>query len=331
MLYAVCLSTAIFLVSITTVISSTITVTTINGPLIGKEITLQYDIPNRNVPVKLNRFLGIPYAKPPVGKLRFRRPIPLIGRSWPGVLNATTWPNNCVQKELLIDFYQNKNFTEDCLFLNVWSPNVNTAQKLPVLVWIHGGSFYYGGSSFDFYNGETLAAMTNSVVVTFNYRVSSLGFLTTNEDLANGNQGIWDQVEVLRWVQTNIAHFGGNRDQVTIMGESAGSQSVSLHILSPVSHSLFSKAIMMSGSALFKVVSSQKTMNAHFIAAIGQAVPECSPAKKEKIISKKVVDCLRKASPERVDQVAHLMRNKIGKFWKLVIKFYSKNSNNRLP
>ena len=140
-----------------------------NGPIVGETITAD----DR----QLSRFLGIRYAQPPVGKLRFRRPLPV--QKWTEPLQALNWPNGCIQpinhpfltltKHLII----NQNISEDCLYLNIWSPKVDEIDEdklLPVLVWIHGGGLVAGSSSFDPYNGEILSARANAVVVTINYR-----------------------------------------------------------------------------------------------------------------------------------------------------------------
>ena len=280
-------------------------VTITNGTLIGEKI----DVDANGTIFQLDRFLGIPYAKPPVGSLRFRRPV-LLGEKWSKPRQAISWPNNCVQRKMFADRYRNGNFTEDCLYLNVWSPDVKDSNLRPVLVWIHGGSFYIGGSSFDLYNGEMLSAKADAVIVTINYRVSTLGFLYSDEVTnIRGNQGMWDQAMALRWVKENIRQFGGDPDKITIMGESAGSQSVSLHILSPISRDLFANAIMMSGSALMKVVLKPEEMVKDFLFGIRQI--GCAQVADRKI-SKKVVDCLMKMDPEKLDNVTHFIRNKIG-------------------
>ena len=139
-------------------------VETKNGPVIGEKIVEQDS--------SLDRFLGIPYAKPPVGKLRFRRPVP--AEPWKQPIQATKWPNLCVQSKTpgMEVLNLNQNFTEDCLYLNIWSPDVKAEpNKLrPVLFWIHGGALIFGGSSFLLYDGRTLAKMADAVVVTINYR-----------------------------------------------------------------------------------------------------------------------------------------------------------------
>ncbi|OTF78960.1 Acetylcholinesterase-like protein, partial [Euroglyphus maynei] len=202
----------------------------------------------------LTRFLGIPYAKPPLEKLRYRRPVPI--EKWNQTIEAFQWPNNCYQKPLIIHRYHNNNFVEDCLYLNIWSPNVNVNEQnlRPVLIWIHGGAFIGGGTSNVLFDLERLAVMADAITVSINYRLSGLGFFYSDQvDEIKGNQGLWDQVMALQWVNENIRYFGGNPNAITLMGESAGSWAVSLHILSPVSRNLFHNAMMMSGAANFYV------------------------------------------------------------------------------
>ncbi len=146
-------------------------------------------------------------------------------------------------------------FSEDCLYLNVWTPAKKPDAKLPVMVWIHGGAFNFGSAAQTEYNGSNLA-QKGVVVVTFNYRLGPLGFLVhpqlASESVHNtsGNYGLLDQIAALKWVQNNIAAFGGNPDRVTIFGQSAGSRSVSLQMISPMSAGLFHRAIAESGGPI---------------------------------------------------------------------------------
>ncbi|EEC15511.1 acetylcholinesterase, putative, partial [Ixodes scapularis] len=202
-------------------------------------------------------FYGIPYAVPPLGKLRFQRPIPV--KPWKGFRDATQPPFPCKQP----DFFVTQNYTvsaanstEDCLYLNVWTParycfDLFSCGLKAVMVYIYGGSFTYGSSSWSFYDGLHLAASGDVVVVTFNYRVGIFGFLSTKIDGITGNQGMHDQVLALRWIKENIVYFGGNADLVTVFGQSAGAISVGYHLVSPLSKGLFKRAIMESGSPLW--------------------------------------------------------------------------------
>ncbi len=197
-------------------------------------------------------FKGIPYAAPPAGNLRWRPPQPV--QAWTGVRKATNLENDSMQKPIVSDMAAPATKRgEDCLYINVWRPAGNRdGTPLPVMVWIHGGGFVNGGSSDPLNDGSALARR-GIVVVSFNYRLGRFGFfahpaLTAEQPQGPlGNYGYMDQLEALRWVQRNIAAFGGNPDQVTIVGESAGGQSVLDHLTMPASRGLFHRAIAMSG------------------------------------------------------------------------------------
>ena len=204
----------------------------------------------------VDAYLGIPFAKPPIGNLRFKPPIPKD--RWRGIYNATKLPKSCYQLPDMFfgDFYgstmwnANTEVSEDCLYLNVWVPRTRPKlHKSAVLVWIFGGGFYYGSSTLDLYDGKYLAAQTNLIVVSMNYRLGALGFLSLANEEAPGNAGMWDQLMSLSWVQDNINKFGGDPKNVTLFGESAGAAAVSLHLLSPLSRNKFARAILQSGTA----------------------------------------------------------------------------------
>jgi para-nitrobenzyl esterase len=204
----------------------------------------------------VRHFLGIPYAKPPVGELRWQRPEP--PEAWDTPRAATQFGKRCAQANSAV-LMNPASEDEDCLYLNVWTPN--DAEKLPVMVWIHGGGNVNGSASElvpytqpdakeYFYDGEALAKK-NVVLVSINYRLGVFGFLShpalDKPDAPSGNQGLWDQVAALTWVRDNIAKFGGDPKNVTIFGESAGSHDVCLHVASPKSKGLFHRAISQSG------------------------------------------------------------------------------------
>lgn len=221
-------------------------------------------------------FLGIPYAAPPVGALRFQPPQP--PEPWPTPLSATSYPAGCSQLPTLT----NGNVrieNEDCLYLNVWTPDPVPAEPMPVLFWIHGGS-NTSGSISDFvpfpdyegvrlYDGHFLARDRGVVVVTVNYRLNVFGFLGLPELASEdpswpyaGNQGLLDQRAALEWVQQNIAAFGGDPGNVTIFGESAGSFDVCAHVVSPGSTGLFHRAISQSGGCTVGVQSEESAIAA---------------------------------------------------------------------
>ena len=201
-------------------------------------------------------FRGVPFAAPPVGQLRWKPPAPVP--PWDGVLKADTWGTRCMQGEMfggpLIS--REETMGEDCLYLNVWTPAKSPDSKLPVLVVFHGGGFAAGSASEPRTDGEWFARQ-GIVVVAPNYRLGVFGFLAHPELTAesggrgSGNYGLLDQVAALEWVHENIAAFGGDPDNVTINGESAGSISVSALMASPLSKHIFHKAIGQSG-AYFK-------------------------------------------------------------------------------
>ena len=193
-------------------------------------------------------FLGIPYAAPPVGKLRWRPPA--AAHDWDGTRDGTKYGQKCIQDTVITP----GGGTEDCLFLNVWTPSPQPVDA-PVMVWIHGGAFIFGAGSDPFYAGSELARTRGVVVVTINYRLGALGFMAhpalSAEDSAHpasGNYGLLDQIAALEWVQRNIAAFGGNPQRVTVFGESAGGYSACLHYASPKTRDMIAGAISESGA-----------------------------------------------------------------------------------
>ena len=198
----------------------------------------------------VDSFKGIPFAAPPVGPLRWRAPQPAA--AWTGVRDAATYGPDCVQTSPSEVAPIRTQESEDCLYLNVWRPTAATG-KLPVMVWIYGGGFAKGGSSPAIYSGAPLARQ-GIIVVSFNYRLARFGtfahpLLTKSNADAGllGNYGYMDQVAALKWVQHNIAAFGGNPKNVTVVGESAGGMSVHVLVTSPLTDGLFSKAVIASG------------------------------------------------------------------------------------
>nr|XP_002741757.1 PREDICTED: cholinesterase-like [Saccoglossus kowalevskii] len=201
---------------------------------------------------EVDTFLGIPYAQPPVGELRYKPPKPWITR-WDGPLDATEFGNNCWQPKLSLDHpglmwqFATESLNEDCLFLNIWSPYPRRSDAA-IMVWFHGGSFNWGSSGVKEYNGQVLAVTQNVIVITVNYRLGPLGFLSLGNSEVPGNVGLMDQAMALRWVKENIANFGGDPELVTIFGSSAGGASVGYHLFSPISRVLFRRAILESGT-----------------------------------------------------------------------------------
>ncbi|KAH9495501.1 Acylcarnitine hydrolase [Bulinus truncatus] len=193
-------------------------------------------------------YLGVPFAKPPTGDLRFKQP--QSPDNWTAPRDALEMPRDCMQilRFGVENLGINLNTSEDCLYLNVYTPSSGSnGTQMPVMVWIYGGAFIMGSASA--YDGTELARK-NVVVVTFNYRIDAFGFLSTEDDAIPGNFGLLDQIFALKWVKENIASFGGDPNQVTLFGESAGGCSVAILTLSPLAKGLFKRAIMESGSAL---------------------------------------------------------------------------------
>ncbi|HEU5079112.1 MAG TPA: carboxylesterase family protein [Opitutaceae bacterium] len=202
----------------------------------------------------LQSYLGVPFARPPIGELRWKAPQPL--EKWSGVRPAKKFGPRAMQAPIYSDMtFESDGISEDCLYLNVWTPAKRDTAGLPVLVYFYGGGFVAGDGSEPRYNGASMAAK-GIVAVTANYRLNVFGFLA-HPDLtaesphhASGNYGLLDQQAVLAWVQKNIAAFGGDPKKVTIAGESAGSISVSYQMASPLSKNLFARAIGESGSGI---------------------------------------------------------------------------------
>ncbi len=252
-------------------------VTTV-GPVCGKVVTADER--------EIHAFLGIPFAESTGGENRWKDPVPKTPET--GVIQATAFGPACPQK---VDppYSPAGEFSEDCLTLNIWRPaDLADGEPRPVMVWLYGGSFMSGGSSLPVYDGARLAASEDAVVVSLNYRLGALGFLAGIHGL-EGNYGLKDQQLAFRWIQDNILNFGGDPDQITIFGESAGAMSVGLHLLSvPSSSTLFRAGIMQSNpfGIPFKTVSEAATE-----AALLEALLGCSG---------QGLDCMRAADMDDV-------------------------------
>uniref|UniRef100_A0A7M4EAN7 Carboxylic ester hydrolase n=1 Tax=Crocodylus porosus TaxID=8502 RepID=A0A7M4EAN7_CROPO len=267
------------------------------GKLRGKQIQVEAAGAGKRV----NVFLGIPFAKPPIGPLRFCPPQP--PKPWQGVRDATSYPPMCLQDketgQLLSDTLTNRKekvslqISEDCLYLNVYVPADSKKQeKLPVLVWLPGGGLVLGAAST--YDGSALAAFENVMFVTPQYRVGIPGFFTTGDEHARGNWGYLDQVAALIWIQENIAFFGGDPGSVTISGQSAGGLSASALVLSPLAKGLFHKAISESGVAYSPLFTDHPREQTKRIARVSGCE---SPS------SAKIVQCLRGKSEKEIVKI----------------------------
>ncbi|XP_040284113.1 cholinesterase isoform X3 [Bufo bufo] len=248
----------------------------------------------------ITAFLGIPYAEPPLGALRFKKPEPI--QPWSEVWNATEYGNSCYQ---YVDqtfpgfsgaemWNPNTQLSEDCLYLNIWIPSPKP-RNASVMIWIYGGGFQTGTSSLDIYDGKFLARNERVIVVSLNYRVGILGFLAfPGNPEAPGNAGLFDQRLALQWIHENIAAFGGNPKSITLFGESAGGGSVSYHLLSPKSHPYFTRAIMQSGTANSPWGAISGT-EAHNRALIIANMLSCSFRNETEIIA-----CMRSKTPQEM-------------------------------
>ncbi|XP_046678712.1 juvenile hormone esterase-like [Homalodisca vitripennis] len=192
-------------------------------------------------------FLGIPYASPPVGALRFKSPQP--PSPWEGVLSATEDKPGCPQKAGTSNIPLRARVTsEDCLYISVYTPDVMASHRLPVLVYIYGGSFEVGTSSSSSYGPDYLLD-EDVILVVFSWRLGILGFLSLEHPVLPGNLGLKDQRAALRWIKENIPQFGGDPEKITIFGESTGAASVHYHLIFTAHEGLFRAGIADSGSA----------------------------------------------------------------------------------
>ncbi|MFV5690941.1 carboxylesterase/lipase family protein [Flavobacterium sp. LT1R49] len=224
-------------------------ITTANGIIEG-----EFD-----VKTNIQSFKGIPFAQPPVGNLRWKAPQALT--NWPGVKQTKKFGPRAIQSYIFGDMgFRSDGTSEDCLYLNVWSPAKSANEKLPVLVYFYGGGFAAGDGSENRYDGENMAKK-GIVTLTVNYRLGIWGFFSHPEltkespNHASGNYGLLDQNAALKWVQANISKFGGDPKRVTIAGESAGSIAVSAQMASPLSKGLIAGAIGESGGSIFPTLS----------------------------------------------------------------------------
>jgi para-nitrobenzyl esterase len=222
----------------------------------------------------VHEFLGIPYAAPPAGALRWKPPAPAA--RWRGVREATQFGPNCAQPSTPFGM---PSTSEDCLYLNVFAPSAQRSGPLPVMVWIHGGA-YISGESNDF--DPTQLVDRGVIVVSVNYRLGALGFLAASglaaSDGSAGDYGLMDQQAALRWVHANIGRFGGDPRDVTLFGESAGGQSVLAQLASPGARGLFSRAIVESGAYTLKQtsLSAAEESGANFATSVGCAATDAA-------------------------------------------------------
>jgi len=273
---------------------------------------------------KVSAWYGIPYAQPPTGNLRFRHP--READPWEGIKNTQDQPNSCVQMRDTTwpgfsgaeEWNTNTKQSEDCLYLNVVIPRPHP-KNAAVIIWIYGGGFWSGTTTLNLYDLRTMVAEQNIIMVGIQYRVASLAFLFFDTEDVPGNAGMYDQLMAIKWVKNNIAKFGGNPANITLMGESAGAASVSLHLLSPLTRPLFNQAIMQSASALapWAVVSKREGQHRSLRLAELMGCPHDGHNVRASI------DCLRKADPHKIvlkewDGITHGFTGGIGVFVPIV-------------
>jgi carboxylesterase type B len=216
-------------------------VNTKNGHLRGR-----YQPYKTGTPGGYYSFQGIRYGKAPMGNRRFRAALP--EEPWKGIRPAMREGTSCPHRNMVLERYRG---SEDCLFLNVYTPQLYARnKKLPVLFWIHGGAFTFGNGNSFLLGPDYFMQSNDIILVTINYRLGTLGFLNTGTHDAPGNAGLKDQVLALKWVRDNIEFFGGDPKEVTVGGQSAGAASVHYLMLSPLGKGLFKRAIAQSGVTL---------------------------------------------------------------------------------
>lgn len=213
-------------------------------PVAAQQVTIDSGVVTGATAGGVASFKGIPYAAPPVGALRWSAPSP--AQPWSAPRDATRYGSDCMQNPLPGIKAGERPMSEDCLTLNVWTPEPAKGAKLPVMMWIHGGGFVGGSGTLPETDGSLLAKR-DVVIVSFNYRLGRFGFFAHPALGAGGNWGLMDQIAALKWVQRNIAAFGGDPTKVTIFGESAGGESVLRLMASPAAKGLFARAIAASG------------------------------------------------------------------------------------
>ncbi|XP_056242894.1 carboxylesterase 3 [Seriola aureovittata] len=274
-----------------------------NGRIRGEYVTVT------GTERRVKQYLGIPFARPPVGPLRLTAPQDV--EPWEGERDSTQQPPMCVQDpEIVVNVsktmsmqYTVPELSEDCLYLNVYTPAEATKRdKLPVMVWIHGGGLSMGAASQ--YDGAPLAAYENIVMVIIQYRLGILGFLSTGDEHAQGNWGFLDQLAALRWVKENIEAFGGDPQAVTVAGESAGGISASILTLSPQAKGLFQRAIFQSGVATLGTYTTSHPLS---YAKIVANLTGCDRSSTEEL-----VQCMRGKSIDELVAVTKKMKIYLG-------------------
>ncbi|GFU18184.1 acetylcholinesterase [Nephila pilipes] len=251
---------------------------------------------------EVEAFLGIPFAEPPIGDLRFRKPIPKT--SWTDVYDASRKPPTCVQNVTERYYWSPniENMTEDCLYLNLWVPYSGSERRLkPILIYIHGGGFNFGSANQKFFDGKNLAKFGDVIVGNMNYRVGVMGFFSAFIEEADGNMGMYDQLLAMKWISDNAKHFGGDPNHIVLMGESAGAMSVTLHLVSPLSKSIaIKRAILQSGSGVIPIISEESNQVHRYSKALALLLGCENKNFTIKNDPKIVVECLKRLPVEKL-------------------------------
>ncbi|WP_299329084.1 carboxylesterase family protein [Parasphingopyxis sp.] len=262
----------------------------------------------------VDAFLGIPYARSPVGSLRWRTPeaLPRIET----VYRAQSFGDSCPQRTIVRSFAPPNDISEDCLHLNIWRPANAPDGPLPVLFWIYGGGFYIGTSATETYDGARLASR-NAIVVTINYRIGRLGFLAhpalsaESPDGVSGNYGLHDVIAALQWVEDNVASFGGDADNVTIFGQSAGAVIVGTMMALPEADGLFDKAFILSGGPSLSLRHRSRNGGPGFesLETLGQRFAQALVGEED---SPDILEQMRRATPDEVLEASFASGRNLG-------------------
>lgn len=239
--------------------------------------------------------LGIPYAEPPVGELRFAKPLPK--KKWNETYHASKLPPPCAQVSTGQYYFMPdiSNMSEDCLYLNIWIPMSNSSNGLkPVIVFIHPGAFMFGSASMKVHDGSKLASRGNVIVASINYRVGAFGYLWGFTNNAPGNMAIYDQIMALRWIKDNAQYFGGDPENIVPMGVSAGAYSTVAFLLSPLTQNLFRKVIIQSGSVLSPVLEDNNTKISETAESLASMVGCVNKTLSLKNNPDMVIECLKR-------------------------------------
>ncbi|XP_071824949.1 acetylcholinesterase-like [Apostichopus japonicus] len=260
------------------------------GDIMGERTPFAYQDQVVSVDTTVDIFRGIPYAKPPVGDLRFAKPQPM--EPWLETYDATFFRPICWQ---IVENNITEEQSEDCLHLNVFSPDVQ-GSGYPVVVHIHGGGFIQGTGNSAYHDGRPMVSLGDVVYVTMNYRLNAFGFLSTGDPEMIGNYGLWDQSLSLKWIKENIEPFGGDPNNITIIGQSAGGASVGFHLIAEQSWNYFHRGILMSGNMMAPWGLETDSEKARSDAFLVGRLAGCEDATN----SQELRDCLRQVEEERL-------------------------------